>query len=82
MARCRSICLKYKASKEGTGTHYDQGHKFCRNCGVDSNKGIFIKWDGSKCPCCKYPLRVTPIKSKDKRRLSERTQSKLMEVVA
>lgn len=81
MSRCHGICIRYKATKKGTGTHYDQGHKYCRNCG-DGCHGIFIKWDGPRCPCCGYPLRHHPQKSETKRRLSERTQSRIMEVTA
>lgn len=46
---CKEICLKYKAQKDGSGSHrYANGQKRCQTC------EIFIRWEGSWCPCCGY----------------------------
>ena len=47
---CKGICVLYKA----VSNHYANGHKRCQQC------GIFIKWDGLRCPCCGYKLRTRP----------------------
>ncbi len=43
---CRGICVHHK-----TVARYVEGSKRCKMC------DIFIRWDGARCPCCKYALR-------------------------
>ena len=49
---CTSICVKYKARKPTNMGRYVAGQKRCQICDV------FIMWDGPRCPCCNYTLRV------------------------
>lgn len=51
---CKNICEKYRAVKSGNTSYYAEGSKRCQVC------DIFIKWDGSRCPCCKSVLRTKP----------------------
>lgn len=51
---CKDICIKHKAIKSKTGSRYTSGQKRCQVC------DIFIRWDGLRCPCCGYKLRVKP----------------------
>ena len=46
---CKGICIHYK-----TSGRYGDGHKRCQVC------NIFIKWEGVRCPCCRYKLRTRP----------------------
>jgi hypothetical protein len=43
---CKGICVHHK-----TVARYVEGSKRCKMC------DIFIRWDGARCPCCKYALR-------------------------
>jgi len=51
---CRNICDRYRARKERRSSYYLQGYKRCQTCGV------FIEWEGTKCPCCQTQLRSKP----------------------
>jgi hypothetical protein len=51
---CKNICEKYRAKKDRRSSYYIQGYKRCQIC------GIFINWNGTKCPCCQRPLRSKP----------------------
>jgi hypothetical protein len=46
---CKGICIRHKASGP-----YATGNKRCQQC------ELFIKWDGIRCPCCRYKLRTRP----------------------
>lgn len=50
---CRRICLKHRAPVQNNSKRYKKGIKRCGNCGG----GIFIQWDGPRCPCCNERLR-------------------------
>ena len=60
---CYGICIHHK-----TCGRYADGHKRCNNC------NLFIKWEGSWCPCCGYKLRTKPRHSKFKAKLREQKQ--------
>ena len=49
---CKGHCNRF-GSKKGGGKYslYAQNFKRCTEC------AIYIKYDGNRCPCCKYPLR-------------------------
>ena len=50
---CKGICDKYKAQKPArTNERYDYGQKRCNMC------GMFIEWEGVRCPCCSSVLRT------------------------
>jgi len=50
---CNEICKKYIVTKIPRGIgRYQSGQKLCRYC------GIFIKFNGSQCPCCNTRLRI------------------------
>ena len=51
---CNGICKKYKAKKQSHESYYELGFKRCSTC------EIFVKWDGSSCPCCGIILRTKP----------------------
>jgi len=52
---CKGSCIRYKATKSGSySSQYGLGHKRCSRC------EIFIKWDGTHCPCCGIILRTRP----------------------
>ena len=55
---CKGYCSKYGSKKGGKYSLYAQNFKRCTEC------AIYIKYDGNRCPCCKYPLR-TKRRSKD-----------------
>jgi hypothetical protein len=57
---CRNICEMYRAKKDRRSSYYVHGYKRCQIC------GIFIKWSGTKCPCCQRPLRSKPHNKKRK----------------
>jgi hypothetical protein len=58
---CKGICIRYKAASN----HYANGQKRCQVC------GLFIKWDGLWCPCCRGRLRTGPRRFKLKSKLRE-----------
>jgi hypothetical protein len=47
---CKGICIRHKA----LGRYTDS----CKNC------DLFIKWEGLRCPCCRYQLRTGPSANK------------------
>ena len=52
---CKGSCIRYKATKSSSySSHYGLGHKRCSKC------EIFIKWNGTHCPCCGITLRTRP----------------------
>ncbi|MDH3360980.1 MAG: hypothetical protein OEL56_02235 [Nitrosopumilus sp.] len=57
---CNHVCIKYKALMPGNTTRYTAGQKRCNSCGV------FLFWDGLRCPCCNNRLRLAPRSSKYK----------------
>jgi hypothetical protein len=60
---CKGICTHHQASGR-----YAYGHKRCQHC------NIFIKWEGLRCPCCRYQLRTGPRYIKYKTKLREQKQ--------
>jgi hypothetical protein len=44
---CKGTCIRHKGSGR-----YLNGHKRRQHC------NIFIKYEGLRCPCCGYQLRV------------------------
>ncbi|TLY04711.1 MAG: hypothetical protein E6K92_02445 [Thaumarchaeota archaeon] len=60
---CRKVCLAYKARRQLHGSYYGAGSKRCNEC------ELFLKWSGSKCPCCKKTLRTRPHNTRLKARL-------------
>lgn len=42
---CKNLYIRYKATKDRRTSYYSQGYKRCSMC------EIFIKWNGTKCPC-------------------------------
>jgi hypothetical protein len=70
---CKGICKKFRAKKNGTASRYGNGQKRCQIC------DIFIKWDDSFCPCCKYRLRTKPRKQKYKIKLRDILYSNMLE---
>lgn len=60
---CRGFCLTNQfETKAKRG--YQEGFKFCKQCGPPAQDGIYIKWDGVFCPCCGQNLRVRPANRK------------------
>ena len=54
--KCNGICSKYKT----VNRYRTLNHKRCSIC------GIFIFWEGFRCPCCSYVLKRRPSASKYK----------------
>ena len=48
---CKGHCKRFESKKGGKYSLYAQNFKRCSEC------DIYIKYDGNRCPCCKYPLR-------------------------
>lgn len=68
---CIGICKKYIAKKESPSSgRYESGHKRCSTC------EIFVKWDGSNCPCCGMILRTKPRGTLSRQRLVMKIQNK------
>jgi len=61
MSHCIGICTRYKSKPR-----FVDGNKKCTKC------GIFIKWDGLYCPCCKQLLSAIPNSARYRRALRER----------
>ncbi len=49
---CKGICLRFPNIGGGKYSIYELGFKRCSEC------GIYIKFAGPRCPCCKLPLRT------------------------
>lgn len=48
---CKGICKEYKVSNR----YKDPENGYCAmGC------GIFLRWEGIRCPCCGYKLRRRP----------------------
>jgi hypothetical protein len=62
---CNGICNKYHAIGSSGKGRYAKGQKRCNSC------GIFINWDGLRCPCCNDRLRLSPRNSKSKEKFLE-----------
>ena len=55
MYTCKGRCQKFKASGEFQSEgRYLGGQKRCRVC------GLFITFEGLRCPCCSCKLRTVP----------------------
>jgi len=67
---CNGICHRYKALKSTSTGRYITGQKRCNSC------NIFLWWDGLRCPCCNYQLRLRPRSSKFKEKLLKVEPSK------
>lgn len=48
---CKGICSRYDKTGGGKQSAYSLGYKRCSEC------DLYIRFDGSRCPCCHYPLR-------------------------
>jgi len=62
---CNGICTKYRALGSSGKERYAKGQKRCNSC------GIFIYWDGLRCPCCNDRLRLSPRNGKNKKKFLE-----------
>ena len=51
-ARCKGVCEDYRILGISMNLKYQQGQKRCTIC------GIFMSFDGNRCPCCKMVLRT------------------------
>lgn len=66
MLSCKGECkTTFKRSLGKTIFHYTDGQKRCSVCGV------YIRWIGSKCPCCNAVLHVRPRHSRAKEKYYE-----------
>lgn len=63
---CNGICPRYKVTKPKNGGRYAANQKRCKIC------EIFIKYEGVRCPCCGYKLRIKARYSKSKTNLEEK----------
>jgi len=48
---CKGVCQRFRNIGGGKHSVYELGFKRCSEC------GIYIKFAGPRCPCCKLPLR-------------------------
>ena len=53
-ATCRGICRDYESKGIRMKFKYRAGQKRCTYC------GLFIVFEGVRCPCCKTILRTKP----------------------
>jgi hypothetical protein len=61
---CKGICIRHRAQKPASYFgRYATGQKRCQVC------SIFMKWDGTWCPCCGCRVRTKPRNSKFKQKL-------------
>lgn len=73
---CKGICIHHKAL-----SRYTFGHKRCRSC------DLFVKWEGSRCPCCGFKLRATPrnfrlsAKLREQRAVVEAQSARILRVI-
>jgi len=51
---CNGVCIQYKIPTVVGVSKYANGGKRCNHC------EIFIKWNGSRCPCCNTVLQIRP----------------------
>ena len=57
-ARCKGICIRYKAVTSPKYGRYGKGKRRCTTC------EIYIQWDEILCPCCKNRTRIRSRHSK------------------
>jgi hypothetical protein len=60
---CKGISIRHRVSGR-----YGNGRKHCQHC------NIFIKYEGLRCPCCGYQLRMGPRYFGYKAKLGEQKQ--------
>lgn len=48
---CKGICKRLEFVGGGKISVYELGFKRCTGC------NIYLRYDGVRCPCCKYVLR-------------------------
>ena len=70
---CKGICIRHKAYKPVGSGRYAIGQKRCQIY------EIFIKWDGTFCPCCGYRLRNGPRLFKHKAKLRMKQKENQMQ---
>lgn len=51
-ATCKGICEMFKSEDVSMKLKYQEGQKRCTFC------GIFLKFSGIRCPCCRTILRT------------------------
>jgi len=68
---CNGICQRFHAKKPTGIGRYTSGQKRCNEC------DIFINWDGQRCPCCNYKLRLKPRNRKYKIKYLDNKNSNL-----
>lgn len=70
---CHGICEIQSKKNQAIPSRYKEGQKRC------SVREIFIKWDGTCCPCCNYKLRTRSFRGFETSNIIERKQSKDIE---
>jgi hypothetical protein len=62
---CKDICIHHRAQKRSNRlSRYLNGQKRCQVC------QLYLKWDGTRCPCCSTKLRINPRGLKYKTKMS------------
>ncbi|MEX0861992.1 hypothetical protein [Nitrosopumilus sp.] len=51
-ATCKGICQTFKSIGTSMKLKYQEGQKRCTFC------GIFMDFEGDRCPCCRITLRT------------------------
>ena len=51
---CKGVCTDFQSKGTLLKLKYEAGQKRCTCC------GLFITFDGYRCPCCKTKLRTKP----------------------
>jgi hypothetical protein len=49
---CRNICYTYRVKKSHQGSYHKDGLRRCTEC------EIFMRCNGTRCPCCNASLRT------------------------
>ena len=49
---CKGVCEMFKSTGISMKLKYQEGQKRCSHCGV------FLKFGGIRCPCCRTILRT------------------------
>ena len=62
---CKGTCVRFRAAGYEGKHRYKNGQKLCPVC------GIFLKWEGIRCPCCTVTLRITPRGNKARKEIHE-----------
>jgi len=69
---CNGICDRYRAERPPQGIgRYASGQKRCQMC------GIYMVFEGTRCPCCNITLRTRPRNIRHKRKFYEDTEQEL-----